>query len=207
MNFLNYENPVVQNVRKLVDFVYLGILWFLSSIPIFTFGAATTAMHYTAEYCIHKDEGSVTATFFRSFLREFKQATVLWLISLPVIFLLGLNALILWRIPLNGAVYALLLAVLLLGIGWLLLWYAYLSKIEDKIGVLLVNTFRIALGNVPKLIVLELIGVAAFAVAVFAFFHCFPILVLVPGFYAGLTGMMLRNIFKKYLPQEEESQQ
>ena len=203
MTFLNYDSPFIQNLRKAVDFSLLGLLWMLASIPIFTFGAATTAMHYTAENCIHQENGTLWATFWRSFFKEFWQATLLWLLSLVVTLPLALNVLLLWRVELNAIVFAILLATVILGVSWLMLWYGYLSKIKDSIGVLLINTFRIMLVNIPKLLLQAVIVIACLALALFSLYRWFPVLLLVPGIYAGLTGMLLRSIFRKYLPDTQ----
>ena len=45
-NLLNPDNPVMQFITKIVTTVYLNILWFLCCLPIFTAGAATTALYY-----------------------------------------------------------------------------------------------------------------------------------------------------------------
>ena len=205
MSFLNYDSPFMADVRKITDFVLLGLLWMMASFPLFTFGAATTAMYFTAHNVIHLHGGGLWKTFWSSFRKEFKQGTQLWLIGLLVTVPLALNALLLWKVQLNDVVFALLLATVLLGIGWMQLWYGYLSKFEDKVGTVLINCFRIALVNLPKLLLMLIICAAAIAGAVLAFFYVFPVMALIPGIYAGFTGMVLRSIFKPYLSSEEQS--
>ena len=91
MNFLKYDSPFMIKLRYLVDYILLGLLWLAASIPVITFGAATTAVFFTAEKSIHKAEGKMLATFWTSFGREFKQATILWLIELLLLAVWGLN--------------------------------------------------------------------------------------------------------------------
>ena len=206
MSLFNYDNPVITIFHKITDFLLLGMLWILASIPLLTFGAATTAMYYTAHTSIHKEAGSLWSTFWSCFRREFKQATGLWLISLLVSLPLALNIFLLWKVPLNGIVFALLLATVLLGTAWMQLWYGYLSKIADSTGILLINTFRIALGSLHKLLVLVLINLTSIVAAVLSFFFAFPVLLLIPGIYVALSGIMLRKIFDPYLPKEDETE-
>lgn len=204
MNFLNYDSPFMAECRKAVNFILLGLIWILASIPLFTFGAATTAMYYTAEKVVRKDEPKMWKAFWDSFKREFKQSTVVWLIGLLVTAVLGTNAILLIRGRLPGVLFALMIASELLGMGWMQLWYGYLSKFQDKTSVMLGNTFRIALINIPKLIVMILIFVLAMAVVAVSFFFAPPVIFLVPGVYAALTGIMLRKIFKPYMPEEQK---
>lgn len=202
MSFLNYDSPFMTEFRKVVDYVLLGLLWILASIPLFTFGAATTAAYYTAEKNVRTDAGKIWATFWARFRKEFKQATLLWLIGLGVTAVLAVNGLLLVRGQIHSVLFALLLAAELFGIGWMQLWYGYLTRFEDTNRVLLGNTFRIALISIPKLIVIILIFVAIVAVAVISAVVAAPVLALLPGIYLGLTGIMLRKIFKPYMPEE-----
>lgn len=202
MSFLNYDSPFMEECRKAVNFVLLGLLWMLASIPLFTFGAATTAMYYTAEKVVRTDNGKLWKTFWSSFRTEFKQSTLVWLIGTVVTIMLAANGLLLIKGRLPGIVFALMVATELLGVGWMQLWYGYLSKFQDKTAVMLGNTFRIALVNIPKLIVMILILALSLAVVAISFFFAPPVILLVPGIYAALTGIMHRKIYKPYLPEE-----
>ncbi len=205
MSFLNYDSAFMTECRKAVNFVLLGLLWMMASIPLFTFGAATTAMYYTAEKVVRKDEGKIWKTFWASFRREFKQSTLVWLIGVVVAFVLATNAMLLIRARLHGVVFALMIAAELMGVGWMQLWYGYLSKFQDKTGVMLLNTFRIAMINIPRLVLMILIFALALVFVAVSFFFAPPVIFLVPGVYAALTGIVLRKIFKPYLPEETDS--
>lgn len=202
MDFLRYDSPFMTECRKAVDFVLLGLLWILASIPLFTFGAATTAMYYTAEKNVRTDAGKIWVTFWSRFKKEFKQATIVWLFGLVVTVIMTVNSLLLIKGDVHSVIFALLLAATLFGIGWMQLWYGYLSRFEDTTWVLLSNTFRIALSNFPKLVVMILIFVASVLAAVISFYYAGPVLFLIPGIYVGLTGIVLRKIFKPYMPEE-----
>lgn len=206
MQFLNYESPLMTTINKIVDYVLLGLLWLVASVLLFTSGAATTAMYYTAQRSIHEHCGRLFTTFWSQFCKEFKQATVLWLIGLLLTATLVLNGILLWRVQLHGIVYALLLVTVLLGTGWMLLWYGYLSKFQDDTAAVLLNTFRIALSCFPKILLLMLILIATIAGAVVSALRCFPVLLLIPGIYAWLSGAVLRSIFKPYLPETDDTE-
>ena len=41
----NYDNPVWRFIGKLGDLIILNVLWLITSIPIVTIGASTTALY------------------------------------------------------------------------------------------------------------------------------------------------------------------
>ena len=47
MKFFSYESRFSQLLLKLCYSCYLNLLWLVCSLPIFTMGAATTALYYT----------------------------------------------------------------------------------------------------------------------------------------------------------------
>ena len=45
-SILDPDSPVLQFITKLVNSVWLNILWFVCCIPVITIGPATTALFY-----------------------------------------------------------------------------------------------------------------------------------------------------------------
>ena len=71
----NYDNPVMQAVRKLLLLAWLNLLTALLCIPIITAGAAITALHTSAKR-LKRDEGALTRCFFSDFTENFKKSTL-----------------------------------------------------------------------------------------------------------------------------------
>ena len=90
-SLLNPDNPVMQFITKIVNAVYLNILWFFCSLPVFTIGASTTALYYVTLKMVKNEEGNITKAFFHSFRENFKQGTVIWLILLGFGILFGID--------------------------------------------------------------------------------------------------------------------
>jgi len=82
MRLFSYNNPFLTVLRRLVDYFLVGLLWVVASVPVITGGAALTAALQTIQTSIRKDEGHIVKTFWRQFRAEFKQATLLWLLTL-----------------------------------------------------------------------------------------------------------------------------
>lgn len=73
------EGKIMHYGMKFAYLLWLQILTILCSLPIFTIGAAFTAMHKILLQLYRDEEASVTKTYFKSFLENFRQATVIWL--------------------------------------------------------------------------------------------------------------------------------
>ena len=202
MNFLNYDSAFMTALRKAVDYFFLGFLWLLAVLGVVTFGAATTAMLYTAEKSIRKDEGKVFVTFWKRFAKEFKQATLLGLIGMPIASFLAFNALLLWGVELPALIFALVLVASIFVLCWVSLWFGYLSYFKDPIRLVLSNTFRMVFAYLPWAALLGIFTAAALAGLAFAFLYMPPLLLFVPGLYALTANGLCRRIFKDYLPKD-----
>ncbi len=83
------DSPIGQAVGRLLELVGLNILWVLCCLPVVTAGASTCALHFVLSPLRNEDEEAFRC-FFRSFRRNFKQATLLWLLVLVLGLLLAL---------------------------------------------------------------------------------------------------------------------
>ena len=203
MRFLNVNSPFMAFVHKLIDYMCIGILWALFSIPIFSYGAATTAALLTMEISLHKEEGRILATFWKWFRKEFKEATLLWLIQIPVMILVLTNIWIVYISKMPNVLQVLIYLATGFIFSWTQLWFGYLSKFDDKIKAVLQNTFRMSLVHVGRVLLLGVIAVIYVAAAVVLFLMMPPLLVLLPGSYLLFYFSVISKIFARYLPQEE----
>ena len=81
-NIFNPEGKVMLFFTKIAYTAYLNVLWFLCCLPIVTAGASTTALFYVTLKLAKDEEGAITRSFFRAFRRNFRKATLIWLILL-----------------------------------------------------------------------------------------------------------------------------
>lgn len=203
MKFLNYDSPFMTRFRRVVDYVCLGLLWIVASLPIITFGAATTAMMMTAETSIHKDEGKIFIPFWKSFRAEFKQSTILWLIELPVLAVLVFDFLLASESGIHYLLKLLIYVVVVIILGWVQLWFGYQSKFEDSIRTLLINTFRMTMGNLGRTVAMAFLAVVTVVISYLAFILFPPVLFFIPGIYIMLYMPLLRKLIQKSVSLEE----
>ena len=83
-NFFRLDNPVFQFLSTLADMVLVDVLCILFCLPVVTAGASIAAT-YKVVLDISRDScGGIWNTFFRAFRENFKQATIVWLITLLI---------------------------------------------------------------------------------------------------------------------------
>lgn len=82
----NLESKFVQFLATVFNLVILNLLWILTSLPIITVGASTTAMYSVAFKYADDTDDAVIKPFFKAFVSNFKQSTLIWI----PIFLLSL---------------------------------------------------------------------------------------------------------------------
>ena len=201
MNFLNYDSPFMQGVRRMYDYVVLGLLWAVVSLPVVTFGAAALAALYTAEKAIEKHDGHVISTFFRRFRAEFKQATVLWLIAILLIAVLIFDVQLLWNLGMPAGVRFLTFGVLYVMFCWVHMWFGYLSKFAETTPKLLYNTFCMVFQNFGLTIISGVVTIIAVFFLLVFLLRMPPLLLIVPGAYIMVESSVLRKITSKYINQ------
>ena len=78
-----------QFLKNFPSFVLLNILWVICSIPLLTIGASTCAAYYVTLKILNKDDdvtlSNTARLFFKAFKDNFKQGTIMWLITIPCI--------------------------------------------------------------------------------------------------------------------------
>ncbi|QTL97485.1 DUF624 domain-containing protein [Iocasia frigidifontis] len=87
----DYDGGFYGKIAMVFDCFMLNVLWIVFSLPIVTFGAASTAFYYTAVKVIKKDRGNILEQFLNAFKINFKDATILWLLIVVLSFIFQLN--------------------------------------------------------------------------------------------------------------------
>lgn len=91
MSFFSAEGAFYKFISRFWDMVKLNFLWVIFSIPIVTMGAATVAAHSVALKMIDEQEGYIGRQFWKSFKENFKQGTILGIITLICLYSLYLD--------------------------------------------------------------------------------------------------------------------
>ncbi|MBQ3702892.1 MAG: YesL family protein [Oscillospiraceae bacterium] len=143
------ESKLHMVLTALIDIIWLGILWLVCSLPVITIGAASTALYYTMVKCVRHDIPEPTRFFFRAFRKNFRQATLLWLLCLAAlgVGLLDIVAFSQMGVKRGDFLY-IFSRLLLLPVPMLFPWiFAFLSRFENTVTGTLRFAVWLALKN------------------------------------------------------------
>lgn len=197
------NNGFFRALAKLVDCVYLNIVFLISCIPIFTIGASLTAMYYAIQKSIKNDRGYVGKEYWAAWRRNFKQSSLIWLATLLVGLILAGDIQILRYLaqrgnPMGGTYpfFGVVIALLLLWVSYV---FPYLARFENSTGAIVKNAAYMAILNLPRtLLIGVMLLVACLAV------YIIPIAILiVPVVYCWMKNIVLEKVFLKYMSQED----
>ena len=200
----NYDNKVFEILGKAVDWVYIGILWLIFSLPVVTIGASTTALYETVHKVIRKSKGYVWRTFWTTFKTNFKKTTKIWLIQLVVIAVLFLDMKIMQNFLEQGSKLGSLYYFFYISLFFMYVWVvytcAYAARIEDSVKTIMKNAAFMAVMNLPWALVIIVLFIAAVILVSVS-----PICaVILPTGVFLLYDMILMRVFNKYINMADE---
>lgn len=201
----NPDNLFWRECGKLADILILSLLWVLCSLPIFTMGAATTALYTCVVKCVRENQVPVYSRFFRVFREDFKTSALATLMLLPL-------AAIVWVVYfylLQGAnegykasfvLYVAVCVAMVIPVGIIGWSFPILSRFTFTPGGLVATAFKFTFAHLPATVVISLVTIVG---ARLCLSYIFP-LFIVPATVALINSFVIERVFKKYLPPEEK---
>lgn len=148
-------------MNRFLDVLLLNFLWLIFSLPIFTMGAATCAAFQVSLKMVDEQEGYVSKMFIKAFKENFKQGTIMGLITLPSIYALY----ILWQIVIKAddINFLVILGVILgtaIVIAMNLYTYPMIARYDNSLKNIIKNSTGICIQYFKKtLILVVLVGI------------------------------------------------
>lgn len=201
----NMDNGVFRVLSKIIDCIYLSLIFLITCIPVFTIGASMTALYYTVQKVLKNDRGYVGGEYWHAFKTNFKQGTIIWLIVLAAGLLLLGDYKIMQAMSeagnALGKVYPFFAVMLVFEVLWCTYMFPYLSRFENKTKVIMKNAALIAIMNLPRTLLIALLTLAAGLVV-----YIVPILIfIVPALYTWMLNLILEKVFRKYMSEEDRA--
>ena len=200
--FFSTDGIFFTAVNKIIDTIFLSILWILFCIPLFTIGASTSALYATANKVLRHDRSYIFRQFWDSFKSSFKQATASWLVCVLIIFILVSDIRIINLLVPNmvGVVLKVFFAALIFVLSMAMLYiFPYISRFTAPWKSIMMNSVIIALRHILWTL---LVVVLTLAFALFA--YLIPVaLIALPALWALLASFVLERIFQKYMSEED----
>lgn len=188
MHFFDPDSPLMSGLSRMTDLVLLNLITLAGCLPVLTAGASLTAMHYVLLKMVRGEEGYVAADWLKSFKRNFRQATLIWLVFLAA----GVMALMdLWIIAYGAgstalAVRVLLILVILMVYGVFLWIFPILARFEGTVPMIAASAAAMAFRALPATLAMG----AAGALPVFIWIFLPSMAPLVILFGASFPGMV-----------------
>lgn len=200
---LKYDNKFFTALGKLVDCVWLSMLWALCSIPVITMGAASTALYYAVHKSIRGNRGYTTRNFFSALKDNFKQSTLVHLIWLVVMVVL-VGDIYITRAVLQagsnmGLFFYFFLVLTAVAIGWACYMFPYIARFENTVKATLKNGILLEIRHLPwsLLLIVLMLGFMLFTYMMPLFLFVFPSVV------ALTFDFILERLFRRYMSKED----
>ena len=152
-----YNSPLMNTMRKVLDFALLNFLTALCSLPIITAGAAIAAAHYV---CVEMRAGecSVATTYITAFKDNLKNGILLWLLILGCLVFGYVDYRLATALQpvMQGIVQVLLIiegVVLLLAYSWI---FPLQARYENKVFHTVKNALILSVAYLPTTILMAI---------------------------------------------------
>lgn len=202
------DSPFMRCMSRVADLMMLNFFFLLTCIPVFTIGAAVTAMYTVCFRFGTERESGVVGSFFRAFKDNFKQATLMWLVVLLLgAFCLGDLAMFYvmsGKIRYVYLVFAFLFVLLSMVSGFA---FPLMSQFDNRNKVVLYNALILSIGYFPRAVVIVVLNLLPFVLLltnVVVFFQMgFLWAILYFSVAAYLNSLLLKKVFAPYMGDQE----
>lgn len=210
-NNFEQDSGVVSLLMDFADLIIANVLWFLTSIPLITLGASTSALYSVVRTPGEKRySASVFKNFFRAFFRNFKTATLALLVLLVPAALVAVNVILV----VFGLLEQSIVGYVICGISILLFLFAWnyvfplIAHFENGVFKTLGNALVLSVAHLPTTVVVTALNLIPVLVLIFFtnFFYKTIILWLFVAFalIAKANTLLLERVFRRYLPQQTD---
>lgn len=205
------DGPVGRFLSRFTDLLTLSVLWIVCSLPLVTLGASTTALYTMTLRIVRNEEGKISDGFFQAFKDNFKNATVIHLILVILIFLTGFYVMAVGALPekMQTFFYGASLLFILMLLMEIQFVYPVQARFENTVWNIMKIAWMMAAGHLPVFLLTVLVtGLPVWTILLNTglFIRSFPAWLLIgPGLIAWLNSYLFHYCFKKYIPSEEET--
>ena len=199
------DSKIMLALTGLADLMILNLLFVATCIPVFTIGAASSALYTVCFRMIRQEEGHIISGYLRSFRENFRQGTGIWLILLLLAAVGALN--LGWLDNIGGLMQTVMRLLTVMVLAILAFIHAYVfplqSQFRNTVKVTLSNAFLLSIGHLPRtmlITVLNLFPLGLLAVNLYTFLD--SALVWFVIYFSGtafLNSLLLKKVFAPYM--------
>lgn len=143
------DGLLYRGLNRLIDLLILNLIFLVTCLPVFTIGAAVTAL-YGVTRNMTKDEGYIVSGYMKAFKEAFWKSTIVWLIMGAVLVVIAADFWILsgGGLEIGDWARGIMLSVLVL---WFIIFtyvFPLISKFENTIKNTMMNACIISMTRI-----------------------------------------------------------
>lgn len=188
-------------LTRIFDTLLLSVLTIVCSLPIITMGAALSALYDMMIKIVMDRDSKLFKSYFKSFAKNFKKGTLIWLICLAGFAFVGINF---YLLNFTESIVNETLRIVVLGmiiIVTILFAFVYIyafplqARYENKVGTTVKNAFFISITQVPTSLGLLFLHVVVLVPALIAPDVLLLLVILEFSLTAYITARNMVRIF------------
>lgn len=205
------DNPVMRFLSRLFDLMYLNLLFIICSIPVITIGASFSALYSVTLKMVKSEETYIGRDFFKAFKLNFKQGTVIWIITMIAGIILYTDYQIVLQMTMTGSNILRIgvLSIALICFCMFLYVFPIQARFINPVKTTIKNSLLMSIAHLPFTIVFLLIqGIIAFISTRSAYaLYTTMFLSIIGGFaaVAFVQSVLFRKIFSRYEPENDDA--
>ena len=192
----NWDNIVFQMLGKLVDCVWVSILWVICCIPVFTIGASTTAAMSVALKLADDEEGYIAKSYFEAYKANFKQGVPMGLIFLVAWYAVYLDFQLFEAVK-NNPVILLIIGMVSVFLVIIAMIYSFslLARYENTVVRTIQNSMDISRKYFGKTLILVILVAAEVLIFQYNSTMIFLGILFGPGFIIYTVAAVSKRVF------------
>lgn len=209
MGIFKPDGVVYEAITKFTNMVLLSLCWLVFSIPIVTIGASTAALYSVCFKMLKDEDRHICRQFFSYFKSNFKQATLSWLILLPIGLVIAYFIyLYFWGMPsVEGAADFFAIGILIAAAVYVITLtyvFACAARYENTPFQTVKNGLFIGLRFIGRTFILLLITAAIMFFALWNYTTMIIGVLLAPSVLCYVHGSFIIKIFEKLEEQRAQ---
>lgn len=193
-------------MEKLADLVILSVLWIVSSLPVITLAASTSALYYTVVKCIRRGRGTLSREFFGFFRSNWRRGIGVSLCYFFLGALAVLNIRAVGQMETGSGLYVFYKAESL-WVGLLFVFLSiYLFPVFSRFEYGIWEGVKMSLLLSVRHIIYSLIMTVIFGGIIFVGLRFFAAILFLPAFWMLILSYLMERIFVKYMKEPKEGE-
>lgn len=196
MGIFNTEGKLYKGLTWIGNIAFLNLCWLLFSLPIITIGASTTAAYSMIFKIMDDKEGYLFKGFVKEFTKNWKQGTILWVLTLLAGY--GIYMDIQFLVKTDPGVGFIILSIVGIVVLLAALLYAYplSAKYKNMVFAHLKNSFLLAAHFPLRTLLLMVIVALEVAAMMWNFTTMILILIIGPMILITTIAGTAKKIFQ-----------